>query len=97
MSRSSVILEEPMPVYEIELYELHAQKFRITATSEARAIKKLLDGGGDAVDNGLDYIEVCDSFGLLAEEFPVLAEELRSLGVSVDEEISGVRSIEQVE
>ena len=86
-----------MSVYEIELYELHAQKFRVTASSEARAIKKLFKGGGDAVDNGLDYIEMCNFFGLRAEEFPALAEELRSLGVAVDEEISGVRSIEQVE
>jgi hypothetical protein len=86
-----------MPVYEIELYELHTQKFRVTAATDALAIKRLFDGGGDAVDNGLEYIEVCNDFGLTADEFPGLAEELRSLGVAVGDEISGIRSIEQVE
>lgn len=87
-----------MSVYEIEQYEIHTQKFRVEAKSAAEAIKKLLDGGADAVDDGLEYIEVCEDRGLPAEENRDLAEALRKLGVSVgDDVIPSIRSIEEVE
>ena len=33
-----------MPTYEIEQYELHTMKYRVEASNEAEAIKKLFDG-----------------------------------------------------
>ena len=86
-----------MPLYEIELYELHVQKYHIAAVTEAQAIQQLFAGGGDAVPNSLAYIEVCQDFGLSADEFPELAGELRALGMEVSEEISGIRNIETLE
>ena len=84
-----------MPTYEIEQYELHTMKYRVEASSEAEAIKMLFDGEADAVNNGFDYIEVCEDMGLLVEEHRELADQLRSLGVSVGEHvISSIRSIE---
>jgi hypothetical protein len=87
-----------MPTFEIEQYEIHVQTYRVEASGEAEAIKMLCDGEADAVDNGLDYIEVCEDMGLPAEEHQELADQLRSLGVSVDEDvIPSIRSVEVLE
>ena len=84
-----------MPTFEIEQYEIHAQKYRVEANSEAEAIKMLFDGDGEAVDNGLDFIEVCEDLGLPAEDHRELADQLRSLGVSVGEHvIASIRNVE---
>lgn len=84
-------------IYEIEQYEICITKYRVEASSEAEAIAKLLDGGADAVDNSHEYVETAEDFGLPADEHHDLAGELRSLGVPVDEIISTIRSVEQVE
>ena len=87
-----------MPTFEIEQYELHTMKYRVEASSEAEAVKKLFDGDGEAVDNGLDYIEVADDFGLPVDVNRELADALRELGVPVDEHIiPSIRAIEEVE
>ena len=84
-----------MPTYEIEQYEIHSQTYLVEASSEAEAIKMLFDGEADAVDNGFDYIEVCEDIGLPAEKHRELADQLRSLGVSVGEHvIPSIRSVE---
>ena len=84
-----------MPTFEIEQYEIHAQKYRVEANSEAEAIKMLFDGEADPVDNAFDFIEVCEDMGLPAEKHRELAEQLRSLGVSIEEVvIPSIRSIE---
>ena len=84
-----------MPTFEIEQYEIHTQKYRVEANSKAEAIKMLFDGDGEAVDNGLEYIEVADDFGLPVEEHRELADQLRSLDVSVGEHlISSIRNVE---
>ena len=83
-----------MPIFEIEQYEIHAQKYRIEADSEAEAIKMLFDGEADAADNAFDFIEVCEDMGLSADEHRELADPLRSLGVSVGEHvIPSIRSV----
>ena len=76
-----------MPQFEIEQYEIHAMTYQIEADNVAEAISRLLDGQADCVDNGLDYIEVCDDRGLSVEEHRELAEQLRSLGVPVNEHV----------
>ena len=87
-----------MPIYEIEQYEIHTMKYRVEASSEAEGIKMLFDGEADAVEHGLDYIEVCEDMGLPAEEHRELADQLRSLGVSVGENvIPSIRSVEVLE
>lgn len=87
-----------MPTFEIEQYELHTMKYRVEASSKAEAIKMLFDGDGEAVDNGLDYIEVAEDFGLPVEQNHELADALRSLDVSVGEDIiHSIRAIEEVE
>lgn len=63
-----------MPTFEIEQYELHVQKCRVEATSEADAIAKLFRGEAEAVNNTLEFLEVADDFGLPADEYPDLAE-----------------------
>lgn len=85
-----------MTVYEVEQYELHAMKYRVEAASEAEAIVKLLDGLAMPVDNGLEYVEVADDYGLPAEEDRELADALRDQGVPVDAVIPSIRSIEAV-
>ena len=42
-----------MPLFEIEQYEIHTMKYRVTADNPADAIAQLLDGEGDAVDGSL--------------------------------------------
>ena len=84
-----------MPTYEIEQYEIHTQTYRVEASSEAEAIKILFDGQAVPMDNGIEYIEVCEDLGLPADEHRKLAAQLRSLGVSVGEVvIPSIRSIE---
>lgn len=87
-----------MPTFEIEQYELHSQKYHVEADSEADAIKRLFAGEADAVDNGLEYIEVADDFGLPVDEYRELAESLNAIGENVaDDVIPSIRSIEKVE
>jgi type III secretion system FlhB-like substrate exporter len=87
-----------MPTYEIEQYELHAMTYRVEADSKAHAIARLLDGEADPSDNSLDYIEVADDYGIPVDENRELADQLRSLGVNIDDDIiPSIRNIEQVE
>ncbi|MDZ4821420.1 MAG: hypothetical protein SGJ20_20855, partial [Planctomycetota bacterium] len=52
-----------MPTYKIEQYEINSLLYRVEAETEALAIKKLLDGCAEPVDNGLEYTEVADDLG----------------------------------
>ena len=85
-----------MPLYEIEQYELHTQKYRIEASSQAEAIAMLFQGNADPVEGTLEYIEVLDEFGIPVEERRDLAEELQQIGVTVSYAIPSIRSIEVV-
>lgn len=84
-------------IYEIEQYELCVTRYRVEASSEAEAVAKLLDGKADAVDNSHDYLEAAEDCGLPADEHQEMADELRRLGVAVDEIIPSIRSVEQIE
>ena len=86
-----------MPKFEIEQYEIHTQRYRVEADSEAEAVKRLFDGKASAVDGGLEYIEVAEDVGLPVEEYRELADELRRLGESVGEDvIPSIRVIERI-
>ena len=87
-----------MPEYRIEQYEIHGQQYRVEADNVADAICKLLDGEADPVDDSLEYIEICEDRGLPADEHRELADQLRSLGVPVDDHvIPSIRTVVQVE
>jgi len=47
----------------IEVYEVHAQKFTVEATSQKEAVEKYRQGEGVAVDGGLDFIMVDEERG----------------------------------
>ena len=80
-----------MPQYEIEQYELHCMKYIVEADSEAEAVRMVLEGDADAVDNSLEYIEIADEYGIPVDENPELAKELGS-----ERYISTIRSIEEL-
>jgi hypothetical protein len=86
-----------MPTYEIEQYELHTMKYKVQADTEAEAIAKLLAGESEPVEGSLEFIMVGEEFGLPVDEYPDLAEALRTLGVSVADVIPSIRGIEKVE
>lgn len=87
-----------MPRYEIEQYELHTMKYSVDAASEAEAIKKLLTGQADAIDDTLELIEVADEYGMPVAENRKLAAALRTLGVEVGRKvIPSIRTIEEAE
>ena len=86
-----------MPVFEIEQYEIHAHKYQVEATSAAEAVQKLFAGGAKPVNDGIDFIGVCNDLGLPVQYYPDLANQLRSLGVTVETAvIPSVRSIGEV-
>ena len=85
-----------MSTYEIEQYEVHTQIYRVNAHSEADALRLLFDGQADAVDNGLEFIEVCEDLGLPVDDNQELADQLRSLGVPLGKSvIPSIRKIER--
>ncbi len=43
-----------MPTFEIEQYEIHTQTYRIEAKTVAEAIKQLMDGDAEVMNNGLE-------------------------------------------
>ena len=86
-----------MPTFEIEQYELHVQRYRVEAKNEAEAIAKLFQGEADPIDNSLELIEVADDYGMPVDENRELAEQLRTLGVTIgDDIIPSIRSCEEV-
>ena len=85
-----------MPLYEIEQYELHTQKYRVEADGEAEAISKLFNGEADPLDDSLEFIEVSDEFGMSRDDNLDLAKSLWAIDVLCTEVIPTVRSIEIV-
>ena len=87
-----------MPRYEIEQYELHTMRYSVEAVSEAEAIKKLLTGEAEPIDDTLELIEVADEYGMPVADHKKLAANLRALGVEVGRKvIPSIRSIEEAE
>lgn len=85
-----------MPKYEIEQYELHTQKYRVEADSEAEAIAKLFNGEADPQEGSLEFIEVSDEFGMSRDDNLDLAKSLWAIDVFCTDVIPSVRSIEIV-
>ena len=49
------------------------------------------------MDDSLEYVETAEDTGLPVDEYRDLADELRTLGVSVHDVIPSIRSIEEIE
>jgi len=86
-----------MPIYEVEQYETHMQKYRIEAENEAAAIAKVFDGVAEALDGGSEYIEVAEDFGMPVDDHRELADELRDRGIDIGEIIPSIRTIREVD
>ena len=64
---------------------------------QAEAIQKLFDGENEPLDDSLEYMETAEDTGLPVDEYRELANALRTLGVSVgDDVIPSIRSIEEI-
>jgi hypothetical protein len=61
---------------------------------EAEAIARLLNGEAEPIDDGLEYVEVCENLGLPTDEYPDLAEKLTEMGIPVNDAV--IPSIRQV-
>ncbi len=91
-----------MPIFNVEQYELCSTTYRISASSEAEAIAKVITGEyGELgiVGSAQEYIAVEERMGRLkcADNAP-LVEQLASLGVECPGDfIPSIRSIEKVE
>ena len=87
----------PMPKYEIEQFEIYVLKYRVEANSAAEAIQKLFDGESEPVDEP-EYVGTAEDMGLPVEENLGLADDLRALGMSVDDDvIPSICSIKEIE
>lgn len=86
-----------MPTYEIEQYEIHVQKYRVQAASEAEAVKAVFDGNVAAMDDELAYVGIADDLGLPADDYQDLADGLSALGETVDDVIPSIRSVLKVD
>lgn len=86
-----------MPMFEVEQYEIHTTKYRVRADTVSAAIKAVLDGDAEAVDNSTELIEVPEDYGMSADDNRDIVDGLRELGVSCDEVIPGIRAVEEVE
>ena len=88
-----------MPTFELAQYELHAMRYRVEATNEAKAIARLFAGEAETIEQSQDFIEIADQYGLPVDEHRDLATALRELGLmrGKAEVIPSIRSIDMVE
>ena len=84
-----------MPKFVIEQYELHLSVHEIEADSCAAAIKRLLEKPalGDNGDDVSRFLEVAEQYGLSTADNQELAEQLRHLGVPVQDIVPGIRQV----
>ena len=88
-----------MPIYEIEQYQVHIQRYRVEALNEADAVLQLYKGQGDRIAGSLEFVEVAHDCGMSIVEALALAQELWELGTVRECElvIPSIRSIREVE
>lgn len=84
-----------MPKFVIEQYELHLSVHEIEADSPAAAIKQWLENPalGDNGDDVSRFLEVAEQHGLSTADNQELAEQLRHLGVPVQDIVPGIRQV----
>jgi len=96
-----------MPVYEVEQYELHSIRYRVTADTAAQAIADVMYGKAEPIDDSLEYIEVPEDYGMPAREidpesaWSELRKQIRAANLDCDEDdgdlVASIRSITKLE
>ncbi len=84
-----------MPHYDIEQYVLYSLKYHVAAESEAEAIWKVLDEQVAHIEDSLDYVEVAADYGLPADEYPELCQELSTFDITAKDLIPSIRDIQE--
>lgn len=51
-----------MKKYRVEQYELYAQTYEVEAENKIDALKRLFDGQGSIISNGLDFVQVATEY-----------------------------------
>ena len=87
-----------MPIYEIEQYETWTTKYRVEAETVAGAVKKILDGKAEPVDDSnCRFIEINEDIGLPHEELTKAEfRDLAKLGLIGEAHVKSIRSILKV-
>jgi hypothetical protein len=85
-----------MPEFEIEQYVLYKMKYRVAAESEAEAIWRVLDEQVDHIEESLEFVEAAESYGLPADEYPELCQELSAFDISTHDVIPSIAAIHEV-
>lgn len=91
-----------MPTFEVEVYELHTNKWEVEAADEAAAIIAVSQGQGRVMDDSQEFVESAARYGMELITAPAikLAEELISRGADRlvgESHIAGIREIELTE
>ena len=85
-----------MPDYDIAQYVLYTLKYRVNAGSAAEAIWRVLDEQVDHIEDTLEYMEVAESYGLPAEDYPELCRELATFDIPVNDVLPSICRIQEV-
>ena len=69
--RSRLVLK----TFRVEQYEIWTQAYRVQARNQEEAVKLVLAGSGEPIDNDLEFVETADTMGTppsirLVEEDP---------------------------
>ena len=84
-----------MPKFIIEQYELHMTECVVEADSPAAAIKLLLakPSLGSNRDDCSQFLEVAEQYGMSAVANQELVEQLRQIGVPVQDFVPSIRQV----
>jgi hypothetical protein len=82
-----------MPQYEIEQYVLYKLKYHVSADSEAEAIWRVLDEQVEHIEESLEFVEAAESYGLSADDYPELCQELSTFEIPARDIIPSIAAI----
>lgn len=89
-----------MPIYEIEVYELHTSKWRVSGDTPEQAVANFVNKNkGEMVDDSQELIETSDRSAPI-EEMTITLDpgKLEAAGVELDDgRVPGIRDIEEVD
>jgi hypothetical protein len=87
-----------MPKFIVEQDEVHTFKYTVEAKNRGEAIAKVLDGDGEAMDGGSEFVENADNLGMSTRK--LTKEEMDSLeenGFDFSDKVESIRSVEQID
>ena len=83
--------------YILEVYELHACKYEIEAKNLVEALNLYQDGGARIGDEGTEYIETAERYGMRLTDLRCSAADLKRIKADFADHadtLPGIRSIE---